>query len=178
MHSHDLRRAICHACYFGNAERRRVRRQDGVRSADLVEKSEDFDLRFHLLRYGFDDQVCLASSLVDGTGVFKALNRSFRVARRKLSQFHGFFEVGADLCIGAPQGVWKDVFQNCAVTTHRRGLRDATSHDARADYGNCVHLGHYLPPCSSEANTDAMLGSDLWMYSASLCRSSDVMAGM
>lgn len=42
------------------------------RTIDLVEHGEDFNLRFHLFRNGLDDEIGVASGLIDGAGISDA----------------------------------------------------------------------------------------------------------
>ena len=78
VHADALRRAIGDAGNFGDAQRRRVRSQDGCGPADFVEQSEDLDLRFHLLWHGFDDQIGFARRLLRRTPHIPAARKQRR----------------------------------------------------------------------------------------------------
>src|SRR5207248_2912304 len=145
---------------LSNAKRRSIRGQDRRGTADLIEQSEDLDLRFHLLGHGLDHQVSLTRRFFHARGIFKSPERSIRVRGSDLAEFDGFVQISADLCLSPAQRVGQNVFQDRAIAAARRSMGDSTSHDARADDGNRLDLRHYWPPFSSNSRTATKLGSD------------------
>src|SRR5438105_2751493 len=77
VHAQPAAGAIGHGSNLGDAERRSVGSENGMRPADLIEQSEDFDLRFDFFRYSFDDQIGHARRLFHRAGVFNSAKGGF-----------------------------------------------------------------------------------------------------
>src|SRR6266576_1977041 len=177
VHANTLLRAVGNAGNFGDAERRRIRSEDCRRTANFVEKSEDLNLRFHLLGNRLDDEIGLTRRLLDRPGVLEASERRIRRARADFPEFNSLVQVGADFSFRLTQGVRKKVFENGTIAANRCRMGNSTAHDAGADHGDGFDVRHYLPPTSSCSSTVTKLGSDLRMYSERRLRSSTVIDG-
>jgi hypothetical protein len=82
VHAHTLLRAVGHAGNFRDTQRRSVRRQNCRGSADLVEQSEDLNLRLHLFRDSFNHQIGLARGLFHRARIFQPVEGCIGIRRR------------------------------------------------------------------------------------------------
>src|ERR1035441_9934187 len=153
VHPNALLCAIGNAGDLGDAERRSIRSENGSRTADLVEHGEDFDLRFHFLGNGLDDEIGLARGLIDGTGILQPGKSGVGGDDIDFAEFDRLVEMGADFRFGFAQGVRKKIFENSAIAAERGSMRDAPAHSAGADHRNRADLTHSLPACSLPANS-------------------------
>jgi hypothetical protein len=70
-HANTLPGAIGRAGNFGDAEPRRICGENGGGAAELIEHDEDFELRFHFVGNGLDDEIGLARCFIDRTGILQ-----------------------------------------------------------------------------------------------------------
>src|SRR5437763_1561014 len=120
-----------------------------MRPANLIEQGEDFDLRFDLFRYRFDDQISRAGGFFHRAGVFNAAKGGLGLVFLYFAELNGLIEIAANLAFRFAQTGGKNVLENGSIATQRGGVGDAASHDAGADNGNGLDRsagsGHSLP---------------------------------
>src|SRR5208337_689448 len=95
---------------------------------------------------GLDDEIGLARSFIDRTGIFQPGKSCVRVGGIDLTEFDGLVEMGANLRLRLAQGVRKQVFENGAIAAERGSMRDAPAHDAGADDSNRADFRHSSSP--------------------------------
>ena len=110
MHAQAVLGAVRDGRNLGDAERRCVGSEKGMRTADLIEQGEDFNLRFDLFGHSFDDQIGHARGFFHRAGIFNASKGGLGFVFFDFAQFNRLIEIAANLAFRFAEAGGKNVF--------------------------------------------------------------------